>query len=701
MDGSRGAAQGVPGQSGAPEIAGTAIPGPVRIVFTAIRPRLAILAFVATVPLIALLVLTGIENRADTLADAAHQTESLAQFASERQDDVIQEAMHLLTVLARVPDVRTFAPTCHDLLRQIGEDHRRISVITAARQDGSVGCVNLAEQVSFTLADRAYFREALAGGNRAVVSEIIIGKITQRPTVILALPIMAQPPARAALGVMVASLDLSAFLSPSRDERPADMQSRVVDVRDGNVLATDVGGPHSDLSRLGPDLLAAMAASPGGGSYAGPNMAGQPTLYGFAPLASTHQSLFVVMDRPIGSILAEANQRILRDLGFGALTIGMALLGMWLVGYRSIVAPVRRLAAFAAQIGRGRLDTAPPDLPHAALELQTLGLAFTDMACSLRQRDEALATMQRAVQISEEHHRLLADNATDMITLVDAGLMRTYVSPACREMLGYAPEELVGHSVTSMIHKADRHAIQALLQAFVDSPNGTERAQFRVIHKDGRTLWLESCGRRLPNNQGFVVTTRDITERRAMEERLEAANRLLRVQALQDPLTGVANRRRFDEMLGIEFRRAQRLAEPLSILMIDIDFFKAFNDTYGHPAGDACLRAVALKIEAQMRRSGDMLGRYGGEEFACVLPGSDPAGALRIAEQIRVAIETMAIANSSSPRGALTVSIGLVTIDPPHEQEGPAEYVEAADAALYQAKNAGRNTIRVGQPQQA
>ena len=704
MDGSRGIVPGAPGRTSAPgrsTSTGKAASKSSGTVFAAIRPRLAILAFVAIGPLIALLILAGTENRADTLADAARQTEALARIASERQDDVIQEAMHLMTVLARVPEVRTFAPTCHELLRQIGEDHRRISVITAARPDGTVGCVNLAERVTFNLGDRAYMREALATRNHAVVSEIMIGKITRRPTVIMALPILAQSPDDPALGVMVASLDLSAFLSPNRGERPADMQSRVVDVRDGNVLATDAGGRQSGFSQINPGLVAAMTASPGGGLYTGLSSEGQQTIYGFAPLASTHQSLFVLMDRPLASVLAEANQRIFRDLGIGTIAVCLALLGTWLVGYRSLVAPVQRLAEFAGQIGRGRLDASPPRLPHAALELQVLGRAFADMANRLRDRGDELAAMQRTVQISEEHHRLLADNATDMITLVNVEMVRTYVSPACRELLGHEPEELVGQNASNMIHPADRHAMQMLLNAFVTSPALTERAQYRATHKDGRTLWLESSGRRLPNNQGFVVTTRDITDRRAMEERLEAANRLLRVQALQDPLTGIANRRRFDEMLGIEFRRAQRLAEPLSILMIDIDHFKSFNDTYGHPAGDACLRAVASKIQAQMRRSGDTLGRYGGEEFACVLPGAKQAGALKMAEQIRSAIEHMAIANSNSPRGLLTVSIGLVTIDSPDEHEGPAEYVEAADCALYQAKNAGRNTVRVGLAQQA
>jgi len=667
--------------------------------FSAIRPRLALLIFVTTGPLIGLLVLAGVESRNDAVAGASRQAEQLAQIASERQDDVIQEALLMLTVLARVPEVRGFADSCHDLLRQIGEDHPRISVITAARPDSTVGCVNLADRVNFNLGDRSYIREALAVRGRAVVSEIVVGKITRRPTVILAIPIPANDPAAPPLGVMVASLDLKAFLRPNRDERPADMQVRIVDVRDGNVLATDTTGRQSGGQTLPVEAIAGLNRNRPGGVFTARNSQGKATIYSFAPLNSTHESLFVVMDRPVDSVLAEANKRIRREMLAGAGAIALAVLGSLLLGHRSLVAPVRRLVQFAGEIGRGQLSAPVPALPGAALELRTLADAFADMAHRLRDRGAELAHMQQAVAISEEHHRLLAENATDMITLISPQLIRMYVSPACREMLGREPEELLGQHGTSNIHPADLAAMAGLLDAFINSPNTTERAQYRATHKDGRILWLESAGRRLPGNEGFVVTTRDVTERRAMEEKLEAANRLLRVQALQDPLTGIANRRRFDEMLGVEFRRAQRLAEPVSILMIDIDCFKSYNDTYGHPAGDACLRMVAAKIEAQLRRSGDLLGRYGGEEFACVLPGADGAGALRVAEQVRTAIELMVIAHSASPRGFLTVSIGVVTINPPREDEGPAEYVEAADTALYQAKHAGRNMVCVAQTQ--
>ncbi len=671
------------------------------MVLTAIRPRLAVLATVAAAPLFGLLVIAGVENRSVTLTAAVRQVETLAHIASERQDTVIQEGAHLLTVLARVPEVRAFGPNCHPLLHQVGEDQPHFAVITAVRPDGAVGCMNITDRISFNLADRSYFNAALGTHDGSVVSEVVGGRLSGRPTVILARPIPGDGADDPASGVIIASLDLSAFLLPNQDQRPDDMESRVVDSRHADVLTIDPGGRQSEARRVVPAVMAAIARHPEGGTYIGPDIDGVSTLFGFAPLASTQQNLYVVLDRPLAMILAEANQRIGRDLTVGAVTLAIALLGAWLVGQRSLVAPVSRLATFAGRIGQGELAAPPPRLPGAALELQLLGTAFATMAQRLHARDTELAAMQAAVAESEEHHRLLAENTTDLITLIGPDMIRTYASPACRDVLGREPETLIGHGVSSWVHPEDQPSMGALFKAFEASANMTDRWEYRALHSDGRPLWLESAARRLPNGRGFVVSTRDVTQRRATEEKLEAANRLLRVQALQDPLTGIANRRRFDEALGMEFRRAQRLAAPLSILMIDIDHFKSFNDTYGHPAGDSCLRAVARRIEAQLGRPGDLLGRYGGEEFGCVLPGVDPDGALTVAEQIRAAVEELQVVNADSPHGILTVSIGVATIDPPRGDEGPAEYVEAADMALYQAKHSGRNTVCVAQPQRA
>lgn len=221
------------------------------------------------------------------------------------------------------------------------------------------------------------------------------------------------------------------------------------------------------------------------------------------------------------------------------------------------------------------------------------------------------------------------------------------------------------------------------------------RATYRAIRKDGSLIWLESIGRRLPGDAGYVVVSRDVSARMEMEHRLEEANRLLRGQAMQDPLTGLANRRHIDEALGIEFRRAQRLQLPLGILMLDIDCFKAFNDTYGHPAGDIGIRAVAGAIKAVLRRPTDLAGRYGGEEFAILLPNTDAAGVAVTGERIRQSVQELGLLHSRSPFGIVTASIGGAAIMPPVGAVGPAAFVEAADAALYAVKRSGRNGMRL------
>jgi len=191
------------------------------------------------------------------------------------------------------------------------------------------------------------------------------------------------------------------------------------------------------------------------------------------------------------------------------------------------------------------------------------------------------------------------------------------------------------------------------------------------------------------------MVTRDVSAGMEMEHRLEEANRLLRGQAMQDPLTALANRRNVGEALGIEFLRSQRLQLPLGILMVDIDRFKAFNDTYGHPAGDLCIRAVAAAICAVLRRPTDLAGRYGGEEFAILLPNTDDSGVAGTGERIRRSVQEMGLVHAGSEFGVVTISVGGGAIMPPIGDVGPAAFVEAADAALYAAKRAGRNGVRL------
>jgi diguanylate cyclase (GGDEF)-like protein len=187
----------------------------------------------------------------------------------------------------------------------------------------------------------------------------------------------------------------------------------------------------------------------------------------------------------------------------------------------------------------------------------------------------------------------------------------------------------------------------------------------------------------------------------AREELLDA-NRRLEVLATQDQLTGLANRRRFDEVLEREVRRAAREGSPLSLLLIDLDHFKGYNDAYGHVAGDACLQAVCGALAQAVQRPGDMAARYGGEELAVVLPNTDEAGALQVAERLRARIEALALEHRASRFGHVTASIGVATAQgdgsgalPGAATHGAAmALVEAADRALYRAKAAGRNGVQ-------
>ena len=225
-----------------------------------------------------------------------------------------------------------------------------------------------------------------------------------------------------------------------------------------------------------------------------------------------------------------------------------------------------------------------------------------------------------------------------------------------------------------------------------DDRDATDKCE--VALKDGRTLERYTTALHTEDGRylGRVWFFRDVTERILAEQKLKAAYDEVEKLAVIDPLTGIANRRRFEEYLDAEWRRAIREHQPLSMVLIDVDLFKSYNDTYGHVRGDECLKRIAETTMSVVTRAGDLGARFGGEEFAIILPNTDHSGAQAIAHRLWAAVKNEQILHEASPYGVVTISAGSATMIP-QLGHGPSQLVEWADLAMYEAKRRGRNRV--------
>ncbi len=325
------------------------------------------------------------------------------------------------------------------------------------------------------------------------------------------------------------------------------------------------------------------------------------------------------------------------------------------------------------------------------------GLAFFQ---SRRRRTEAaVERAERELQEKAAEIDRFFAVSIDLLAIADTGGRFVRLNPAWEQTLGYPLAELTGARFVDLIHPDDRAATAAAMEKL---RNGERIIDFtnRYRASTGEYRHIQWHSVPIPGSDRIYAAARDVTESqrlqatlRTMNAQLQTQAEMLRAQAYLDGLTGIANRRRFDEALAAEWRRCQRDDTPLAVLMVDIDHFKRFNDRYGHQAGDEALCAVAAALRHGMGRPFDLAARYGGEEFVCLLPGSDFAGACTKAAQIRIAVEALGIPHDrSSVSDRVTVSIGVAACAPgPLEEAGTL--LAAADEALYEAKHNGRNRV--------
>lgn len=277
---------------------------------------------------------------------------------------------------------------------------------------------------------------------------------------------------------------------------------------------------------------------------------------------------------------------------------------------------------------------------------------------------------------------------------------------ACERLTGVPAHEMLGsHEAWRSFYKHARPTLADLVvqgrtaevsalyddhQRLCDDDGNLSAQAWCDMPRAGRRRYLAVDVSPIYGDDGalaaVVETLRDMTEEKQAQIALEQL-------ATRDGLTGLANRRCFDDTLHAEWQRAMRQGQPLSLLMVDVDNFKQYNDAYGHMGGDACLQRIAGAVANEMRAN-DLVARYGGEEFAVILPNQSLKGAAIVAERIRCRVEQLRLPNLGVGNQCVTVSIGAATALAARDSEmGPASLIATADAALYRAKHMGRNRI--------
>lgn len=276
----------------------------------------------------------------------------------------------------------------------------------------------------------------------------------------------------------------------------------------------------------------------------------------------------------------------------------------------------------------------------------------------------------------------------------------TYIGPQIEPLLGWTPESWLSvEDWVERMHPDDRERVVGFCVA--QSQAGVDHeADYRALTRAGDYVWIRDVVHVVRDEQGDVSSLVgfmfDITERKRSEEQLSTLQKTLEELSYKDGLTGVANRRMFDSVMEKEWIEARRSGQPLSLVILDIDYFKQYNDHYGHLQGDRCLRRVAQTLLAASTRARDFLGRFGGEEFILILPDTDAPSAAHVAERCRKLILDQGIAHAGSGVGpTLTISAGVATLVPSGNGEH-VELIERVDKRLYQAKQEGRNRVVSG-----
>lgn len=587
----------------------------------------------------------------------------------------ISEKLLDIEAISQLPPIRSHdSDEIKAAIDIIGKNNDDFAEITFVNKNGVYEVPTIPELVGVSIKDRIYYKKAKEG--ETFVTDILIERRTDRPIIKVSAPVYDDE--WEFNGLILGSIAIQTINDIMSGYQDMDREIFLVN-RNGMLITNSRQGKMEEYIDTA-IIKQAIAGNEVGDFYS--NLDGEEVLGDYRWI---HDNQWLLIGEIKKSVVFESFYRI-------GMAYFIILLFIIIVGYMLMIKisdrveqPIKNVLEGTRRIGEGewgfRLNSYSE---REAEEFKELKANFNHMADLIEEYIH-----------SQERFQLIAEFSSDMITIHDLEGKYLYISPAGREILQYNEEEIVGSDYSIFIHPDDREMLATKHKELLKTGGGVRT--YRIQRKDGDYIWFESSIKYLQEKskgeQKIIVISRNITERKLVEEKLKQANELLLELSAKDGLTKAWNRRTFDNRIQEEWERAQKNKYHLGLVMVDIDYFKNYNDYYGHQAGDDCLKQVTSLIQEAVKRSSDWVCRYGGEEFIVILPNTDENGAKIVAENIRKTIEKSKIPHEGSLIcDYLTVSVGTAAIVPTKHctVEG---LIEKADEALYRAKSSGRNRV--------